>query len=111
MKSRLYLSFAVPSVLAATLLGCGGPARGSSPTEAAGVATTGEGDGAVTKSGVEKVTICHIPPGNPGNPQTITVGAPAVPAHLAEHGDSIGSCPEPSPSPSPEPTPTPTLGA
>jgi len=38
-----------------------------------------------------KVTICHIPPGNPANAHTITVGAPAVPAHLA-HGDTLGPC-------------------
>ncbi len=38
-----------------------------------------------------KVTICHIPPGNPGNAHTITVGAPAMRAHLA-HGDVEGSC-------------------
>jgi hypothetical protein len=43
--------------------------------------------------GAAKVTICHIPPGNPNNAHTITVGAPAVPAHLA-HGDTLGSCPE-----------------
>jgi hypothetical protein len=41
--------------------------------------------------GVDKVTICHIPPGNPANAHTITVGAPAVPAHLA-HGDHLGAC-------------------
>jgi hypothetical protein len=46
--------------------------------------------------GVEKVTICHRPPGNPENEQTITVGAPAVPAHLA-HGDDIGECGTPPP--------------
>jgi len=40
----------------------------------------------------EKVTICHIPPGNPGNAHTITIGAPAVSAHEA-HGDFVeGSC-------------------
>jgi hypothetical protein len=37
------------------------------------------------------VTICHIPPGNPGNPITITINANALPAHLA-HGDNIGPC-------------------
>ena len=37
------------------------------------------------------VTLCHIPPGNPGNAQTLTVGAGAVPAHLA-HGDYLGAC-------------------
>ncbi len=40
-----------------------------------------------------KVTICHIPPGNPANAHTITVGAPAVRAHLA-HGDHLGACVE-----------------
>ncbi len=40
----------------------------------------------------EKVTICHIPPGNPENAHTITVGASAVPAHIANHGDSVGEC-------------------
>ncbi len=47
-----------------------------------------------SKSGLEKqewVTICHIPPGNPNNPQTITIAASALPAHMA-HGDYIGSC-------------------
>jgi hypothetical protein len=39
--------------------------------------------------GERKVTLCHKPNGN--NPHTITVGAPAVPAHEA-HGDTIGAC-------------------
>lgn len=38
-----------------------------------------------------KVTLCHIPPGNPSNAHTISVGAPAVRAHLA-HGDYLGPC-------------------
>jgi len=38
---------------------------------------------------VGKATICHIPPGNPANAHTITVGAPAVAAHEA-HGDDVG---------------------
>ena len=37
----------------------------------------------------DKVTICHIPPGNPDNAHAITVGAPAVPAHVAQHGDVV----------------------
>lgn len=41
----------------------------------------------------EKVTICHVPPGKPENSHTITVGAPAATAHLANHpGDFEGSC-------------------
>ena len=42
-------------------------------------------------AGADKVTICHLPPGNPANAHTISVGASAVPAHL-DHGDSIGAC-------------------
>ncbi len=38
-----------------------------------------------------KVTLCHIPPGNPGNAHTITVDKSAVAAHLA-HGDNLGKC-------------------
>ena len=38
-----------------------------------------------------KTTLCHIPPGNPNNPQTIHVGGGAVNAHLA-HGDYLGVC-------------------
>jgi hypothetical protein len=38
-----------------------------------------------------QVTLCHIPPGNPGNAQTILVDESAVPAHLA-HGDTLGPC-------------------
>jgi len=39
----------------------------------------------------KKETICHYPPGNPENMQTMSVGKSAVPAHLA-HGDSMGEC-------------------
>jgi len=39
----------------------------------------------------EKITICHFPPGNTDNPQTITIGKSALQAHL-DHGDQIGSC-------------------
>jgi cysteine-rich repeat protein len=38
-----------------------------------------------------KVTVCHLPPGNLTNLQTITVGERAVPAHFA-HGDTLGPC-------------------
>ena len=39
-----------------------------------------------------KVTICHIPPGNPGNAHTITVGGRAADSHMANHGDTLGPC-------------------
>jgi hypothetical protein len=50
----------------------------------------------------QKVTICHIPPGNPENAHTIAVNNNAVPSHLA-HGDTLGAC---STGPPPPPTDT-----
>jgi len=41
--------------------------------------------------GERKITVCHVPPGNPDNSHTIRIGEPAVLAHVA-HGDTIGSC-------------------
>ena len=49
-----------------------------------------EGEADEDTSG-EKVTLCHIPPGNPDNRKTKTVSADAVAAHLA-HGDYLGAC-------------------
>ena len=40
-----------------------------------------------------KVTLCHHPPEDPANVQTIEVRLAAVRAHLA-HGDSLGECPQ-----------------
>jgi hypothetical protein len=47
--------------------------------------------GAVPSYAGPKVTICHFPPGNPGNAQAIVVGEPALDAHLG-HGDELGDC-------------------
>ena len=41
---------------------------------------------------VEKITICHFPPGNTDNPQQIEIPLSAWPAHQA-HGDNLGPCP------------------
>ena len=41
----------------------------------------------------QKITICHYPPGNNGNPQTVEIPLSAWPAHQA-HGDKLGPCPE-----------------
>ena len=38
-----------------------------------------------------RVDICHIPPGNPDNPQSITISENALSTHL-DHGDSLGAC-------------------
>lgn len=44
--------------------------------------------------GQRKVTICHVPPGNPDNAHTITVGEPAAKKHVEQHGDTYGPCPD-----------------
>ncbi|HEY4506504.1 MAG TPA: hypothetical protein VJJ24_03600 [Candidatus Paceibacterota bacterium] len=38
-----------------------------------------------------KITICHTPPGNISNPQTISISSNAWKAH-EKHGDHLGSC-------------------
>lgn len=86
------IGLALLAAMTGALLGCGGSGQVSSPTQTAITPTAIEDDGVVTQTAVDKVTICHYPPGNPGNAQTITVGAPAVAAHVAEHGDTIGPC-------------------
>jgi hypothetical protein len=45
-----------------------------------------------------KITICHIPPGDPGNAHTIVIDESAWPAHEA-HGDYIGECQKQPPPP------------
>jgi hypothetical protein len=98
--------------------GCGaGPeaAAGSAALtaeEAAAVCATDQAR-ACDPSETKKVTICHIPPGNPANAHTLCVGSPALDAHLA-HGDAQGPCacpqagdpaPDPDPAPGPDPAP------
>jgi hypothetical protein len=40
----------------------------------------------------QKVKMCHIPPGNPKNPQTICVPYNTALKHMKEHGDFLGGC-------------------
>lgn len=43
---------------------------------------------------LKKVTLCHVPDGNSGNPQTLCIPVSAVQTHLKNHpGDCLGSCP------------------
>lgn len=44
--------------------------------------------GSAAMAAQPQVNICHLPPGNPANVQSINVGATSVPAHLA-HGDYV----------------------
>jgi hypothetical protein len=45
----------------------------------------------VTAAQAAKVNVCHFPPGNPDNWQTISISENALNAHL-NHGDLAGSC-------------------
>ncbi len=43
--------------------------------------------------GGNKVSLCHVPPGNPKNERTICISPDAADAHLANHeGDHCGPC-------------------
>jgi hypothetical protein len=80
-SARLFYNGAQVDILSSLLIACQQPTI--APTN-----TPEEG----------KVTICHIPPGNPENAHTLEVGASAVSAHLA-HGDYLGECRDGTPIP------------
>lgn len=41
----------------------------------------------------KKVYLCHVPPGNTSNPQTLSVSINAIASHLSNHsGDALGAC-------------------
>jgi hypothetical protein len=43
--------------------------------------------------GLKKIMLCHVPEGQPGNPQTLCIGPPAIPPHLELHRyDCLGPC-------------------
>ena len=74
--------------------GGGGSGGGTGGGGGSGGGTGGSGGGSGGSGGgghQGKVTICHIPPGNPNNKHTIQVGWSALWAHL-NHGDYIGTC-------------------
>lgn len=80
-----HLTIFAGAVGAALVVGCMSPTSSNSDGSLS-ASQAGQAD----HSG-KKTTICHIPPGNPANMHTISVGNPAVPAHLA-HGDKLGAC-------------------
>jgi hypothetical protein len=55
---------------------------------------TVESEGACTS---DDVTVCHVPPGNPGNRHTIHISESAVETHLKRHDDYLGECDRPDP--------------
>jgi hypothetical protein len=92
MKSISYRALAVIGLATLAAAGCAKD-LGTRPDSPLATTATADLDDMAADS-VEKVTICHIPPGNPENRHTITVGAPAVEPHVRLHGDTIGECEE-----------------
>src|SRR5688572_30324522 len=73
------------------LLGCSSPQSSIEQLLNHGCTVNAPDPRACDPADTHKTTICHIPPGNPGNAHTICVGNTAVPAHL-DHGDFVGTC-------------------
>lgn len=94
-QSLLALAGAVGT---AWMLGCMNPTDSAQNNESLAMSQAGSTDS--SGGGVGKTTICHIPPGNHANAHTITVGNPAVAAHLA-HGDKLGACKDVAPAAKP----------
>ena len=85
-------SSAVLAALCTMLMGgCGGSdtseENGSNP-----VLSGDELNGATSEDSSGKITICHVPPGNPANAHTIVVGASAWKGHSRHPGDHLGAC-------------------
>ena len=55
-------------------------------------AIAGSSDSNSKSDSEDKVTICHFPPGNPMNAQTLEVAESAVSAHVSNHEDTLGAC-------------------
>jgi hypothetical protein len=95
LKTILGLSLALAS---GALVGCISSGEGTSESESSyDTALRIQAAKDSANGNVGKVTICHLPPGNPSHVLILSVGSPAVKAHLA-HGDSIGDCPDAPPS-------------
>jgi hypothetical protein len=129
MLMRIHSILSSSAVLAALGLVLTGGCGGSPLEEEAGsydstlrdeqlnAAPTQDGQGQAAGSG--KITLCHVPPGNPANAHTITVGEAAWKGHRNHKGDYLGPCngsggPDggvpPPPPPDEEPPPTPDAG-
>ena len=119
-RLRLGLATAVSGVVLAVVIALGGlgspldTAKGIVQFDNARVFEVGQGQRQGKDKGKdkgkpakdqydEKVTICHRPPGNPSNGQTLTLPQSGADAHLRNHsGDSLGPCPPPPPKPKPK---------
>ena len=85
---RRLINFSFLVLLSLVLVSCGQEANRNNNTALAGPIQI---SGADSQNGDSKVSICHIPPGNPANAHTIEININALPAHLA-HGDTAQEC-------------------
>jgi hypothetical protein len=92
---RLHAIVTSSAVLAALcsmlIAGCGGGTagdEGSDPTLQGGELN----GGMINEDASGKITICHVPPGNPANAHTLIVGAAAWSGHRHHKGDHLGPC-------------------
>jgi len=103
------LSFSLIALLASCANGPGTSRAALTAEEAAEICAKHQAR-ACDPSQTKKVTICHIPPGNPANAHTLCIGSPALDAHVTHHADTQGPCACPTagdPAPDPDPDPTP----
>ena len=88
MRARILLT--ILAVLGLTA--CSSPTNMKEQLVTQGCSVNAPDPRACDPADTQKTTICHIPPGNPANAHTICVGNAAVPAHLDNHGDFVGTC-------------------
>lgn len=91
MKKTLNSGIRIMAAAAGIAFMTGCIASGDSSADGASAARAAAAAAQAPEDKAEKVTICHMPPGNPENMHTLSVGAPAVRAHL-DHGDALGAC-------------------
>lgn len=96
------MNAAIAAILTASSFGCSVPSGTTAQRNAALEACGLQNDPSITDdvdlracdpSQTKKTTICHIPPGNPANAHTLCVGNAAVRAHVDNHQDTLGACP------------------
>jgi hypothetical protein len=99
-KLRLGLAMSVSGVALAGVIALGGlgspldTAKRIAEFDNAGGSSQPDDRKAAKRQYEEKVTICHRPPGNPRNAQTLTLPRPDAEAHLRNHRfDTRGPCP------------------
>ena len=89
MSTRSMKKRPVPAITAAMALVVVACSSASTPDGAGG--PVAQQRSALSAQAEEQIEICHHPPGDPSAGEDITVGAAALPAHLA-HGDTEGTC-------------------